>query len=498
MIATVSKLIDDLNNAKVDYCHWKSNDRLDEVFAGETDIDLLVGRGSSTILFNEVISRLGFKQAYQQSWEKTESVEHYYAYDHESGLIVHLHVYFRVISGGALLKNYHLPVEKMLLENCDEINGMQVPSRVNDLIILVLRKIIEHGNPIEFFLLTREYKNIQKELDWLLRDYRENMDGLQQECCQILSKWLPSVDNALFWKALNALVLNGNPSRRFWISIKMRRALKNYRLLPPMVEHVVVTLRLLRRIVWKFVKKQRTQRFAEGGSVFAVVGPEATGKSTVIGHLVNWLSEHFMIVQVHAGKPPASFLTSLPRLFLPYLRKLLPSLRSSSVEVKVAKSRSSDDLSYFQLIVFAARSIWLAVERRRLLVRAFRKATRGHIVICDRYPSSVYGAMDSPQLDLDSPVINGSFILRAMAQLEHKIYRTIPIPDHVLKLTVPVEVAVQRNVKRNKTEDETYLRRRHAQSEKQKYPFTKVTVVDTNTELEDSLSRIKSLIWASI
>ena len=126
MIATVSKLIEDLNNAKVDYCHWKSNDRLDEVFAGETDIDLLVGRGSSTILFNEVISHLGFKQAYQQSWEKTESVEHYYAYDQESGLIVHLHVYFRVISGGALLKNYHLPVEKMLLENCDQIKGMQV------------------------------------------------------------------------------------------------------------------------------------------------------------------------------------------------------------------------------------------------------------------------------------------------------------------------------------------------------------------------------------
>ena len=39
------------------------------------------------------------------------------ALDPETGTLVHVHAYYRVITGESLAKNYRLPIEEMLLAN---------------------------------------------------------------------------------------------------------------------------------------------------------------------------------------------------------------------------------------------------------------------------------------------------------------------------------------------------------------------------------------------
>src|SRR5439155_4520743 len=89
--------------------------------------------------------------------------------------------------------------------------------------------------------------------------------------------------------------------------------------------------------------------------------------------------------------------------------------------------------------LYAVRAVAVAHERRRLLVRALRKAAGGTLIVSDRYPTPQAGAPDGPGL---------SFLLRDanplyawLARLEGRAYRAIPPPDLVVHLEVPVELA---------------------------------------------------------
>ena len=69
-----------------------------------------------------------------------------------------------------------------------------------------------------------------------------------------------------------------------------------------------------------------------GGGVIAFVGSEATGKSTIIDRMHRWLGENFTVRRIHAGKPPATALTYVPYVMLPWLRRVFPEQRSTRVE----------------------------------------------------------------------------------------------------------------------------------------------------------------------
>jgi len=127
MLTTVSSLIDRLNDSGVRYCHWKSNWILSETLEGKTDLDLLVHR-QDAVSYRQILQDLGFRPAVEDG-APFPSVEHHHALDDASGTLVHVHSYYRVISGGSLVKNYHLPLEEMLLGDATSNGAVRVPSR---------------------------------------------------------------------------------------------------------------------------------------------------------------------------------------------------------------------------------------------------------------------------------------------------------------------------------------------------------------------------------
>src|SRR5262245_47261470 len=108
MLTKIRDLIEELNANGLRYCHWKSNLALDQALAGLTDIDLLVHRQDADV-FRTTLGRLGFRPAIIKG-ASFPSVEHYYALDDESGILVHVHAYYRVVTGESLAKNFRLPI----------------------------------------------------------------------------------------------------------------------------------------------------------------------------------------------------------------------------------------------------------------------------------------------------------------------------------------------------------------------------------------------------
>jgi thymidylate kinase len=235
-----------------------------------------------------------------------------------------------------------------------------------------------------------------------------------------------------------------------------------------------------------------------GGAVIAFVGSEATGKSTLLAEMRGWLGEHFAVKQVHAGKPRSTLVSSVPNLLVPILRSLLPKHRSSHVEAQYSSAEQAENSQINFSLIFAVRAALLAYDRRALLSRAFGRAANGTILLCDRYPSSLTGAPDSPQLCHLTESSNRYSVRRWLARIEKRLYREIPPPELVIYLSAPLEVTVARNATRGKKEPEDYVRRRHARSTNLQFEKTTTYEINTDQPFDKTVLAVKKTIWNAL
>lgn len=487
----IKSLFEELNSNNLRYCHWKSNIALGKSLSGKTDIDILVHRKDADI-FRTILSRLNFSPAKSKNVSNFPSVEHYYALDEESGLLVHVHAYYQVITGQSLTKNYHLPVEDMLLENTRIEWDVKLPTKSAELVIFVLRMMLKHTAIVELLLLSRYWKEVQQEVQWLLESDRVN------ETVELVQEWLPPIDLDLFCQCLKALSSPSSLYRRITLGLRLRSQLRPY------------ARRSIFHVTWtglkKFIRMGYTRVSGSprgmvpnsGGVIIAFVGPEATGKSTLIREMRKWLGEHFAVEQIHAGKPPSTFLSFFPNLVVPALRSLLPNYRSTRIEARYTYQDVEQESQTVYPLFFALRSALLGYDRRILLTRAFVRAANGHIILSDRYPSSSPGATDSPQLARVSLPEGRYPLRRRLAQFESQMYKEIAPPDLVISLSVPLEIAIVRNKNRGKEEPEELLRLRHAQASSLAFDKTSVIKVNTDQPLEETILEVKKAIWNAL
>ncbi len=491
MLAKISHFIGELNRSGIRYCIWKSNAALAEALSGQTDVDLLIHRKDAN-LFRTILSQLCFLPAVTKDSESFPSMEHYFALDEESGVLAHVHAYFRVITGESLSKNYRFPIEDMLLQNTREVDSVRVPTKSAELVVFTLRMMLKHTSLMELVLLARYWKQVKQEIEWLLES-----DPID-ETLSFVNRWLPSLDTDLFSDCVAAIKSPAPLFRRVILGHQLRSQLGLY------ARHSTVrgwlsgfqkfTIMLFRRLT----RSQKGMIPRCGGAMIAFVGSEATGKSTLLAEMRGWLGEHFAVKQVHAGKPKSTILSAAPNLFVPALRSILPTYRSTYVEAECVSKEQSEKSRTVYPLLFAIRSVLLAFDRRSLLSRAFSRAANGTIVLCDRYPSLQSGALDSPQLSHLPVSQNRYSVRRLLAKIEARLYREIPLPDLVIYLSAPLEVTVSRNATRGKKEPEDYVRRRHARSSNLKFVKTPIYEINTDLPLDQTVLEVKRAIWNAL
>lgn len=489
MLEKVVELIEALNAEGVRYCHWKSNWVLDQTLMGDTDIDLLVHRDDARV-FRSILRRLGFAPSIEVDFKPLPSVEHHHALDPPTEDIVHVHAYFRVVTGESLVKNYRLPIEQMLLENTRRIGITNVPTAGAELIVFTLRMLIKHTSIIELLLLARDWKSVEEEAAWLVSEQSLHEAGF------LLSRWLPEIDTPSFRSAVRLLTDEASLWRRIAAGYRIRRWLRRYARHGWLSTRIAAGSKFMKLAIRRLTGPKPKLTPLDGGVVIAVAGSDASGKSTTLDQVERWLSPHFTVRRIHAGKPPATLLTFLPHWLLPAMRRALPGQRSTVIEAELtaAASRSDKPVS----LLFAVRAVMLAWERRSLLVRAYARAANGEIVLCDRYPSSEDGAPDGKKLGHLAPDGEERSLHGLLARLEGRLYGEIPPPDLVLHLSAPLDVTLARNAGREGAESEVYVRWRHSLSSGMRFDGAAVYSVSTDRPFEESLSEVKQAIWSAL
>jgi thymidylate kinase len=491
MLTKLQELIEKLNAEEVKYCHWKSNSSLSQVLGGETDVDLLIHRkhGDS---FRLIMSALKFRPAGIQGDAPFPALEHYFAMDEKTGIFVHVHAYYRVITGESLSKNLHLPLEEMLIQNVREEASIPVPAKSAELVVFTIRMMLKHCSVVELVMLARDWKGVRREIEWLMEAEPT------EETLKLVANWLPSADPELFSACINALQAPAPLLHRISLARRLRSQLRIYARNSGLQAWLSGIQKFFLMAYGRLTHSKRGMILQSGGAVIAFVGPEATGKSTLLAATRRWLGEHFVIEQIHAGKPKSTLLTMLPNLFLPMLRNAFPRYRPSKIDTRQVSVEQSQKSAEVYPLISAIRSVFLAYDRRALLSRAFARAANGSIVLCDRYPSMSKGAPDGPQLQQFMIDPKRHSIQYWLARTERRLYQEIPAPDVVISLCVPIEVALLRNKNRGKEEPEDYVRLRHSLASNLEYGTAPINKITTDQPLDLTVLEVQKNIWSNL
>jgi thymidylate kinase len=491
----VDTLLDTFIQEEIVYSHWKSNINLAQAAAGEIDLDLLVDRTSLLSAITQ-LSRHGFKQAIVRWGANPPSIRHYYGLDPETNQLIHVHLFSRVLTGESFVKSHLFPFEAMLLQNVYYADRIRVASKPAELVLFTLRMFIKYGSLPDLASLRSKSASVRKEVRWL------QAGSDLSEALLLLRKYCPVIDERLFVKCVATLENSDPLIKRVMLARKVRRRLKVYAR-HTFFQRLLAYFQLLQSEVRRRVgTKQKNKVLQAGGAVIAFVGADATGKSTLVTETGRWLGDVFTLRIIHTGKPPSSWLTLPVNIVLALLRNLTSLRRGGRANTQAASDESPTQHRFrgFSSLLYALRSVVLAWDRLRLITKARRRVAEGEIIVCDRYPSSTLGAMDSPRLSQDS-LRTGLLvaIYNRLAHFEKQLYKQIPPPDIVLKLRVSVETAKKRNRKRNGQDGEAYLEARHRQSQAWTVPGTKyIFDIDTEQSLAETLDSVKKAIWESL
>jgi thymidylate kinase len=491
-IVPASKLIalfSALDQISVRYCSWKGNYRLMYVMAGIDDVDLHVHPQDFELLQAQLLT-LHFKLADTPSNRLQAGVFHFLGNDLATGKLLNVHVYTRILTGDHMLKTWLLPMSDLLLSNTEQSQGIRTTTRTAELAIHVVRCMLKYTTLYDLYRAESQAGERSAELAWILEEadvdaafnlLHANLPAISRERYDVALELLTNDQASLGAKIFEGLTWA-------WLLRKHRRF--------GLLKQALFTGSSMSVMAWnRLLLNQKHMRLLNGGQVIALIGPQATGKSTLAKAVKAWLGEELSIQVIHTGKPPRRLLTWFPSLFIPLAKKFKPAETTIAIE---ASSTASGDKSYPWSYVL--RKLMLAYERVSLLRRAFRRASAGAIVLTDRYPSDTVGAIDSASFDQVAIENESSALKRWLMQIERNLYQQINSPNLVIKLEVDVDEAIRRNITRDKIDKQSnaYVAARHAQPIRPLFHRCPTVVLQTDKPLDESILEIKELIWRHI
>ncbi|WGY46802.1 hypothetical protein [Vibrio sp. ABG19] len=507
-----------MEQANIAYCHWKSNEHLQEGLLGITDLDVLVERGKTRQL-NRALFDSGFKLFNAMATHGYPAVEDYLAVDASSGSMVHLHLHYQLICGEPHLKGYRLPWEHLILSErqYQETEHVFIVEPNMEMLLLIVRSVLKLrsrdrvlnalGQPYFRSERQREFAWLQQQLDVArLTDLTEHLLGHEAalHIASIVRSAAPSLKQILDFKRCVQAKLN--PFRTYMpLHARWRRTVREFFWICGGInKHYIHAPVPLRRIS------------ASGGLLIVLSGCDGCGKSTQVKSVQKWLAWKIDVISLYfgSGQGSSSVLRWPLKMAAKLLRAASPERQLQSdplAETNASLSHQNPSLTdmesntqpYFTQTVPSssrlkqiAKAIWaltLSLEKRQKLRQASRARNRGIVVLCDRYPQNqIMGFNDGPLLS--HWLSHSSGMLRALARWEAQPYRTAEFypPDLVIKLNISAPVAMERKSDMSFEQ----FKQRAAANLALNYPSpTRVINIDAEQPIEQVLLEIKNAIW---
>lgn len=486
ILPLVLTILDAFRRHDITYFYWKSSKRIYRGLTGDGDLDLLVAKRDQHRAQAILLER-GFKYFPAVAYRDHPSILSFLGFDEPSGRIVHVHLHVRLLAGNSLLKNYRLPWEEAL--SARTVFHPMLPIRmmapVDEALLLIVRSCLELRRSDPVVLRNWQATTRKFALDRTELAHQVPRAALRNRAAELLGDDLADMAaEALYCQpALEDQRHLRRRIRKHFAPHRTYNALEAGLRSLTRFAHLVAG-DLNKRFVW--APRPWSRRAPGGGHVVAVIGVDGSGKSTVVATIREWLGQEMDVIPIYfgtgAGRP--SFILWPFKLIVPLITPLLKTKPKGSSHGKIS-DRPPGRLYSALLSIWATAA---AIEKRIKLSAAHRGASRGLIVITDRYPQNeIAGFNEGPLMPRLSglPVWLCRFEARA-----YSLAQRLP-PDIVIKLIVPPEVCARREPDM----DPAVIMQRIEAIPQLRFTGARVVSIDAQQPLTDVICAVKKELW---
>jgi hypothetical protein len=489
VLGVYARLIDGFARERVAWCYWKSGRRAAAALAGKTDLDILVSPADQHDA-RRVLLECGFRLFAPVAARADPSVECYLSLDEPSGQIAHVDLHARLTLGGALLKTHRLPWEDTLIRRAAPRADLRLPllDPASEAVLLVARACLElrRSDPV----VARNWSATTKKfaLDRAFLATRVDREAVRTRAAQLLDEKIATpIAEALF----DPRPLQDQRDLRR----RVRRALVRFRTYGGLEGFVRGALRGCRAAAGTLNQhglhwpRPWNRRVPGGGIVVAVLAVDGAGKSTLVRGIRGWLGKEVDVLPLYFGTGDGR-----PSWFLLPLKLLVPLVSTLSRRKPKGSSHGVVTDSAPGLAHGILLAIWatvLAVEKRVKLRAAHRAASRGMVVITDRFPQDeILDFNDGPLLPRLTHVPGW---LRAFEASAYALARELR-PDLVIKLVASPELIASREPNM----DPGVIRARVAAVGQLTLGGVPITAIPASQPVADVLRAAKIEIWRAL
>lgn len=479
-------VLNEFHRCDISYCYWKSSRCVSSALVGDNDMDLLV-LPDHQHRAEAIILKRSFKLFTATANRDHPSILSFLGYDDECGRLVHLHLHLRLIIGEPLLKNYHLPWERFILDHAILHPGLpiRILNAATEALLIAVRACLElrRSDPVT----VRRWRAATRKFASDRIDIARRVDpaALRETAAGLMNDELAEMIGEVIFGDQG---LNGRRRLRRRIA----RHLASYRT----YNAFEARLRsLARAMAWTagnankhalHLPRPWSRRAPGGGCVVAVVGVDGSGKSTVVAAVRAWLAPEIDVIPIYfgtgGGRP--SLLMAPFKLMVPVVERMLKTKPRGASHGKVS-DHPPGPLYGILLMIWATVVAW---EKRTKLLAARRGADRGLVVVADRYPQNeIAGFNDGPLLTRLSRIPRR---LRKFEAAAYALALRLP-PDLVIKLDVRPETAARREPDM----DPALIGERIADLQRLTFAAARVVRVDAEQPLSNVLRAVKREIW---
>jgi hypothetical protein len=441
-LEALTELFLSLERQGIRYCHWKSNLRLDKSLRGETDLDLLVHKDDRDI-FIRTLDEHGIKLLNPAAGKDYPGVVNYLGFDPQSAKLFHLHVHYQLVLGEQFVKNTVLPFETLFIENTRMKQGIKVPFPELEIIILSIRALLKYRDRdvIKDILSIRSSgipKHILEEIEWLLRQIsKPHMAYYLDKVAHVIPEDIVEE----FLETITRFPRNG--FKLFSLRKRLRRSLRPYL----RQSRLIGALKYYREAYQQIIplhnaSPNRKMTLGSGGKTIALIGADGSGKSSMSGALVKWLSWKLDVRLYYLGSKQPSLLSKT----IYYLFRIARRGHRSSSHVFGETNPITRILENLRNTLLYSHHLSTGHDRYRRYRAGCKHASKGSIVIYDRYP--LEAPLDGPRIQSVKLNENGP-IHRVFFRHEEQLYERIRPPDFCLVLNVSPEVSTNRKPDHN-------------------------------------------------